>query len=103
MSKTFIPVFGVGGVVGFVGALGLIGTAMVVSSLTAGAVLASSSSANATPAAAADSAPASASDSLTFMMIPPQGDRVDAFLTAACAGTFFPSVAYKRRYSAILT
>src|SRR5438067_13749079 len=73
MSKLFIPVLGGA-------ALGLIGIGMVVSSLTAGAVRASSSSANAMPTAAADRAPASASDSLAFMMIPPQGERIDAFL-----------------------
>src|SRR2546430_7104486 len=82
MSKLFIPVLGGA-------ALGLIGTGMVVSSLTAGAVRASSS-ANAMPTAAADSAPASASDSLAFMMIPPQGERIDAFLRRVARALYWP-------------
>src|SRR5437660_196201 len=95
MSKLFIPVLGGA-------ALGLIGTGMVVSSLTAGAVRASSS-ANAMPAAAADSTPASANDNLAFMMIPPQGERIGAFLRLCAEQLVCCCVACRRRYSGILT
>src|SRR5437764_5261907 len=61
MSKLFIPVLG--GT-----AAGLIGTGMVVSSLTAGGAR-PSSSASATPAAATDKAPAKASEKRANMGI----------------------------------
>src|SRR5438270_13412701 len=90
MSKLFIPVLGGA-------ALGLMGTGMVVSSLTAGAVRASSS-ANATPAAAADKAPAKASEKRANMIVASSKLAIDAFLRLL-REHYLPSLERRRRKS----